>query len=90
MSTAMPESSTRQADGRAKRPRSARAPKPSVGNQTALAVSAPATRALRAAGLTTLEQVATRSTAELAAMHGVGPIAIARLQEALVELRARP
>jgi hypothetical protein len=53
-------------------------------------IGAPATRALRAAGLTTLEQVATRPTAELAAMHGVGPIAIARLQEALVELRARP
>ena len=42
MSTAIPESSTRQADGRAKTPRRARAPKPSVGNQTALAASAPA------------------------------------------------
>lgn len=49
------------------------------------AIGAPATRALRAAGLTTLEQVATRSAAELAAMHGVGPIAITRLREALAE-----
>ncbi|GAB3030850.1 hypothetical protein GCM10011376_23800 [Nocardioides flavus (ex Wang et al. 2016)] len=48
-------------------------------------IGAPATRALREAGLTTLEQVATRTEADLAAMHGVGPIAIARLREALAE-----
>ncbi len=48
-------------------------------------IGAPATRALTAAGLTTLETVAAVPEHELAAMHGVGPIAIARLREALVE-----
>ncbi len=46
-------------------------------------IGAPATRALREVGLTTLEQVATRSAAELAAIHGVGPVAIVRLREAM-------
>ncbi|MDT0184527.1 hypothetical protein Q9S36_30495 [Microbacterium sp. ARD31] len=49
-------------------------------------IGAPATRALREAGVTTLEKVATFSADELAAMHGVGPIAIARLRDALAEL----
>ena len=49
-------------------------------------IGAPATRALRGVGVTTLEQVAGHSEAELAALHGVGPIAIARLREALAEL----
>lgn len=48
-------------------------------------IGAPATRALREVGVTTLEQVAGHSAAELAAMHGVGPIAIARLREAMAE-----
>jgi hypothetical protein len=48
-------------------------------------IGAPATRALREAGVTTLEQVASYSAAQLSAMHGVGPIAIARLGEALAE-----
>ena len=48
-------------------------------------IGAPATRALREAGVTTLEHVAEHSAAELAAMHGVGPIAIARLGEAMTE-----
>ena len=48
-------------------------------------IGAPATRALREAGITTLEQVAERSEAELAALHGVGPIAIDRLCAALEE-----
>ena len=48
-------------------------------------IGAPATRALTAAGLTTLETVAGVPESELAGMHGVGPIAIARLREALVE-----
>jgi hypothetical protein len=47
------------------------------------ALGAPATRALRAAGLTTLEAVAAVPEAELAALHGVGPIALAKLREAL-------
>lgn len=49
-------------------------------------IGAPATRALRAAGIDTLEQVAERAEAELAAMHGVGPIAMDRLRDALAEL----
>lgn len=48
-------------------------------------IGAPATRALRAVGATTLEQVATYSVDQLAAMHGVGPIAITRLREAMAE-----
>jgi hypothetical protein len=48
-------------------------------------IGAPATLALREAGVTTLEQVATFSEARLAAMHGVGPVAVARLREALAE-----
>ncbi|MCW2584349.1 MAG: hypothetical protein JWQ53_3139, partial [Klenkia sp.] len=46
-------------------------------------IGAPATRALRAAGLTTLEAVAGSSRAGLLAVHGVGPIAVARLATAL-------
>ncbi|GAA1923615.1 hypothetical protein [Nocardioides hwasunensis] len=55
------------------------------GTQLPRSIGAPATRALREAGVTTLEQVATYSVEQLAAMHGVGPIAIARLGEALAE-----
>ncbi|MGZ5400488.1 MAG: hypothetical protein ACXWDM_10785 [Nocardioides sp.] len=46
-------------------------------------VGAPATRALRVVGVTTLEQVASWTERELVALHGVGPIAITRLREAL-------
>jgi hypothetical protein len=48
-------------------------------------IGAPATRALTAAGLTTLEAVAAVPEQELAALHGVGPIALAKLREALAE-----
>ena len=48
-------------------------------------IGAPATRALTAAGLTTLETVAAVPEQELAALHGVGPIALATLRKALVE-----
>ena len=48
-------------------------------------IGAPATRALRAVGITTLEQVGALTEAELAALHGVGPIAIDRLRETLAE-----
>ena len=46
-------------------------------------IGAPATRALTAAGLTTLEAVAAVPEPELAALHGVGPIALAKLREAV-------
>jgi hypothetical protein len=48
-------------------------------------LGAPATRALRAAGLTTLEAVAAIPEPELAAMHGVGPVALTKLHDALAE-----
>ncbi|HSU07633.1 MAG TPA: hypothetical protein VLK57_00380 [Pseudonocardia sp.] len=48
-------------------------------------IGAPATRALTAAGLTTLEAVAGVPEQELAAMHGVGPIALKTLRAALAE-----
>lgn len=46
----------------------------------------PATNALQAAGITILEQVASRSRAELAALHGVGPKALRILEQYLNEL----
>jgi hypothetical protein len=48
-------------------------------------IGAPATRALREVGVTTLEQVAGWAAADLLAMHGVGPMAITRLRESLAE-----
>lgn len=47
-------------------------------------IGRPATAALTEAGLTTLEQVAGRTPAELLALHGVGPKAVRLLDEALV------
>ncbi len=48
-------------------------------------IGAPATRALRAEGVESLEQLTDRSRADLAALRGVGPVALARLDEALAE-----
>jgi hypothetical protein len=48
-------------------------------------IGAPATRALTAAGLTTLEAVAMVPERQLAAMHGVGPVALTALRKALAE-----
>ncbi|GAA1499199.1 DNA-binding protein [Paeniglutamicibacter kerguelensis] len=48
-------------------------------------IGAPATGALKADGITTLEQAAARGEKELLAMHGVGPKAIRILREALQE-----
>ena len=48
-------------------------------------IGAPATRALTAAGLATLEAVAAVPEEELAALHGVGPIALATLRKAFAE-----
>jgi hypothetical protein len=53
------------------------------GSDLPKAIGGPATRALLGAGLTTLDQVATRTAAELLAMHGVGPKAVRILSEAL-------
>lgn len=46
-------------------------------------LSAPATRALTAAGYTRLEQLANVPAAELKRLHGMGPKALRLLQEAL-------
>jgi len=48
-------------------------------------IGAPATRALGSIGVTTLEDVAGRSSAELLALHGLGPRAITILTAALAE-----
>ncbi|SDZ53438.1 hypothetical protein SAMN05216215_10926 [Saccharopolyspora shandongensis] len=49
-------------------------------------VGAPATRALNAAGYTELLQLDGVAAAELQKLHGMGPKALSRLQEALEEL----
>lgn len=70
-----------------------RAPRPS-GIPLPRSIGAPATRALRAEGVATLEEVAARSVEELLALHGVGPMAVERLGEALaghaMEFRSGP
>lgn len=48
-------------------------------------LSAPAHRALAAAGCTDLESLAGVSARDLLALHGVGPSAIPRIQAALAE-----
>lgn len=47
------------------------------------AIGKPATRALANAGITTLDQVADLTDAQLRALHGVGPKAVRVLREAL-------
>ena len=59
-----------------------RAPRP-AGTPLPREIGAPATRALREAGLTTLEAVAGLTEDELRALHGVGPVAAERLRAAL-------
>lgn len=49
-------------------------------------IGAPATRALRAVDVHTLEAVSGWTRADLAALHGVGPIALDRLETAMAEL----
>jgi hypothetical protein len=62
-----------------------RAPRP-TGTPLPRSIGAPATRALREQGITSVEQVADWTADDLRALHGVGPIAIARLTEALAGL----
>ena len=49
------------------------------------AIGRPATQALAAAGITTLEQVRQHRAVDLLALHGVGPKAIAILRSALAD-----
>lgn len=53
------------------------------------ALGAPATRALTAAGITTLGHAARRTEAEIAALHGVGPKAVRLLAGALADAGLR-
>jgi predicted flap endonuclease-1-like 5' DNA nuclease len=48
-------------------------------------IGAPATRALHAAGYTSLAQLADVPRKDLAALHGMGPKALRILEEALAE-----
>ncbi|WP_353953429.1 hypothetical protein V6K52_08425 [Knoellia sp. S7-12] len=48
-------------------------------------IGAPATRALRAQGIWTLEQVRDMGEAQLTALHGVGPVAVRLLRQALAD-----
>ena len=48
-------------------------------------IGAPATRALHNAGYTTLRQLANTPRQELAALHGMGPKALAIIEQALAE-----
>jgi hypothetical protein len=50
------------------------------------AISNPARNALMHAGYTRLAELTQLSEKQLAAMHGVGPVAIARLKVALAEI----
>ena len=61
-----------------------RPPRPE-GTPLPRSIGAPATAALRREGLVTLESLGSVTEARLAALHGVGPIAIARLREALAD-----
>jgi hypothetical protein len=61
-----------------------RAPRAS-GTPLPRSIGAPATRAFREIGVTSLEQLTAHSAADLASMHGVGPVAMTRLAEALAE-----
>lgn len=49
-------------------------------------IGAPATRALRTVDLHTLEAVSTWTRRDLAALHGVGPVALDRMARAMAEL----
>lgn len=48
-------------------------------------ISAPATRALASAGITSLRDLVGRSRADVAALHGMGPKALGILAAALAE-----
>lgn len=55
------------------------------GSDLPTSIGKPATRALATAGLTTLDQVAARTKADLLALHGVGPKAVRILADTLAE-----
>jgi hypothetical protein len=65
-------------------PARSRAPRP-AGTPLPRTIGAPATGALRVVGVESLEQVADWTRADLAALHGVGPVALDRLAAAMDE-----
>jgi hypothetical protein len=65
-----------------------RPPRPE-GTSLPRSIGAPATAALRREGLVSLESLGSVTESQLAALHGVGPIAIARLHEALADAGLR-
>ena len=56
-----------------------------VGHGNGTQIGAAATRVLRARDVWTLEQLREWSEADLAALHGVGPVAVRLLRDALAE-----
>ncbi|MBF4163122.1 helix-hairpin-helix domain-containing protein [Nocardioides acrostichi] len=70
-------------------PRRERAPRP-AGHPLPRTIGAPATRALRAEGIETLEALDGWTNARLAALHGVGPIALERLTTARAQAGLPP
>ncbi|WP_137991551.1 DNA-binding protein [Streptomyces vilmorinianum] len=60
-------------------------PNESPGTDPPRGIGAPATRALTAAGYTTLEELAGVPESELLALHGVGPGALTVLREVMAE-----
>lgn len=70
---AVVDAARRAAGGRARR-----RPSRVEGTPLPREIGAPATAALRAEGLVTLELVAARTPSEVAALHGVGPVALTR------------
>jgi hypothetical protein len=66
------------------RPSRVREPRP-AGTPLPRTIGAPATAALRRAGITSLEQLAGWSDDDLRRLHGVGPVAVRRLRTALDE-----
>ena len=48
-------------------------------------LSAPAQRALEAAGINTIEHLAQHTRRDIKAMHGIGPLAMLQLDKALNE-----
>jgi hypothetical protein len=72
------------------RGRTSQASAPPRGTPLPRSIGAPATRALRAGGTDVAGVAGCRHRGELLAMHGVGPVAIARLHEALATRAAVP
>ncbi len=67
-------------------------PQPGSGPIPLPRIGAPATRALAAIGVTSLEQLDDRSGSELLDLHGVGPRALGILRDELErhDMRLRP